>query len=219
MMSLRHSLFAVGLSLSVCLGGSFSILQPVTAQTLRPELRIGSAGAIVGELQATLRLLGYYSGEATGTYDEATVIAVYQFQKAANIPQTGIMDQRTWTTLFPIAAATTTAPTATTPTAKEPPKTTTTTTPPTAKPPATTSNTTPNTSFPKPETLPLLREAMEGESVSLLQRRLKTLGYYAGAIDGVFGRQTLLAVIEAQKAFKLDADGIVGVQTWKKLLE
>lgn len=211
MMSLRHSLFAAGLSLSICLGGSFSIFQPVTAQTLRPELRIGSTGAIVGELQATLRLLGYYSGEATGTYNEATVIAVYQFQKAANIPQTGIMDQLTWTTLFPISAATSTAPTASTPTP--------TTSAPAANTPATTPTTTQNTSSPKPENLPLLREAMEGESVSLLQRRLKTLGYYSGAIDGIFGRQTLLSVIEAQKAFKLDADGIVGVQTWKKLLE
>jgi peptidoglycan hydrolase-like protein with peptidoglycan-binding domain len=39
------------------------------------------------------------------------------------------------------------------------------------------------------------------------------------AIDGIFGRQTLLAVIAAQKAFKLDADSLVGIQTWRKLLE
>jgi peptidoglycan hydrolase-like protein with peptidoglycan-binding domain len=39
------------------------------------------------------------------------------------------------------------------------------------------------------------------------------------AIDGIFGRQTLLVVIAAQKVFKLDADSIVGIQTWRKLLE
>lgn len=167
---------------------------PATAQIIRPALRSGSEGSVVRELQATLQLLGFYSGEVTGTYDEATVIAVYRFQKAAQIPETGVADQTTWSTLFPTVAASEAA----TPT------------------PETNQSTTGQTS---PANLPLLREGMDGESVTFLQKRLKTLGYFSGVVDGVFGPQTLEAVIAAQTALKLDGDGIVGSQTWKKLLE
>lgn len=177
---------------------------PAIAQIIRPVLRSGSEGSVVRELQATLQLLGYYSGEVTGTYDEATVIAVYRFQKAAQIPETGVADQTTWSTLFPTVAA------------SEP------VTPTTGTPPATTTNqstTAATTSQTSPANLPLLKEGMEGESVTFLQKRLKTLGYFSGVVDGVFGPQTLEAVIAAQTALKLDGDGIVGSQTWKKLLE
>lgn len=178
---------------------------PATAQIIRPALRSGSEGSVVRELQATLQLLGYYSGEVTGTYDEATVIAVYRFQKAAQIPETGVADQTTWSTLFPTVAAS--APV--TPTTATPPTTTTTNQ----------STTTTTTSPVSPRNLPLLKEGMDGESVAFLQRRLKTLGYFSGTVDGVFGPQTLEAVIAAQTALKLDGDGIVGSQTWQKLLE
>lgn len=198
-MSLRHSLCSAGCALSVLFSlGLFAV--PATAQIIRPALRSGSEGTVVRELQATLQLLGYYSGEVTGKYDEATVIAVYQFQKAAQLPETGVADQTTWSTLFPTVA--TSQPV----------------TPATETPPATTT-TNPSATPTSPENLPLLKEGMNGESVTLLQKRLKTLGYFSGVVDGVFGPRTLEAVIAAQTAFKLDGDGIVGSQTWQKLLE
>jgi N-acetylmuramoyl-L-alanine amidase len=212
-MSLRYSLLSTGFVLSLFLGSTLSFsINPVTAQTLRPELRSGSTGTAVRELQATLKLLNYYSGEVTGTYDEATVIAVYHFQKAAKLPETGVMDQTSWTTLFPAIANPAPTPTATnsTPTTATAP-TPSTTTQNTATPAATSTQT--------PETLPLLKEGMSGDAVTLLQQRLKAKGFFSGVIDGVYGPQTLEAVIAAQTAFKLDGDGIVGVQTWKKLLE
>ncbi|MEB3226615.1 MAG: peptidoglycan-binding domain-containing protein [Synechococcus sp.] len=216
----RQTLFSVVLS-SLLVGSSSVVL----AQTSRPEIRIGSTGTIVSELQTTLRLLGYYSGETTGIYDEATVIAVYQFQKTAKIPETGVMDRTTWNTLLPNSSAnlpvadsspatsSTTSVTQGTSTADANTPTTTTTTPATTSPTTTAAAATTN-----PNTLPLLKEGMEGDAVKLLQTRLKALGYYDGTIDSVFGPNTRLAVIAAQTAFKLDGDGIVGPQTWSKLL-
>ena len=53
----------------------------------------------------------------------------------------------------------------------------------------------------------------QGEVVRTIQRRLKTWGYYDGAVDGVFGKQTEAAVIKFQKKNGAKADGIVGPET------
>lgn len=52
-----------------------------------------------------------------------------------------------------------------------------------------------------------------------LQIRLKKLGYYVGAIDGIIGVQTNQAIVQFQKNNGLMIDGIVGPQTTKKLIE
>ena len=57
-----------------------------------------------------------------------------------------------------------------------------------------------------------------GPTVELLQSTLKELGYYNGAIDGVFGVQTQRAVINFQKNNNLTPDGIVGPKTWNLLM-
>ncbi len=225
-MSTRQTVFNLGLSTALIFSSSLGLSPLVSAQAPRPELRIGSTGTVVQELQTTLRLLGYYSGETTGTYDEATVIAVYQFQKAGQIPQTGVMDSTTWETLFPISAANfpVAEGQAPTPATSSPITAAQNETPATPAQEATDSNETPSTSAKQtaastdPDTLPLLKEGMEGDSVKLLQTRLQALGYYTGNIDGIFGPNTRIAVIAAQTALKLDGDGIVGAQTWRKLL-
>ncbi|OKH19597.1 peptidoglycan-binding domain-containing protein [[Limnothrix rosea] IAM M-220] len=206
----RSSLLTAGLALTLAFGG---LSNGAIAQIIRPELRSGSTGTAVRELQATLKLLNYYTGEVTGTYDEATVIAVYRFQKAAQLPETGVMDRLTWATLFPTeppAAPITTTTTETTPTATEEPTET-------AETPDTTTAVAPSQRT--AETLPLLREGMDGEAVTFLQQRLKAKGFFPGTIDGIFGPQTLQAVIAAQTALNLDGDGIVGRQTWTQLLK
>ena len=86
-MSARQTVFNLGLSTALVVSSSLGLSPLVSAQAPRPELRIGSTGTVVQELQTTLRLLGYYSGETTGTYDEATVSAVYQFQKERDCSQ------------------------------------------------------------------------------------------------------------------------------------
>ena len=55
--------------------------------------------------------------------------------------------------------------------------------------------------------------------VYTLQRLLKELGHYNMEIDGLYGGGTEKAVIAFQKAKKIAPDGIVGQETWNKLLK
>ena len=57
-----------------------------------------------------------------------------------------------------------------------------------------------------------------GPTVELLQSTLKELGFYNGAIDGVFGIQTQRAVINFQRNNNLTPDGTVGPKTWNLLM-
>jgi uncharacterized protein (TIGR02594 family) len=50
-----------------------------------------------------------------------------------------------------------------------------------------------------------------------IQRRLKTLGFDPGPLDGVRGRLTIAAIRAFQVSVGLDADGIAGPQTLAKL--
>ena len=58
----------------------------------------------------------------------------------------------------------------------------------------------------------------ESAAVMQLQKLLSNMGYYAGTIDGTFGEATKTAVLRAQKAAGLKADGIVGKVTMSKLI-
>lgn len=53
-----------------------------------------------------------------------------------------------------------------------------------------------------------------------IQKYLKTLGYYDGTIDGVFGKKTTKAVENLQKAIGANVDGEItrGNKTWRFLL-
>lgn len=64
-----------------------------------------------------------------------------------------------------------------------------------------------------------LRSGDSGEAVAALQTRLQQLGYYSGAIDGVFGDGTEAAVRAFQAARGLEVDGIAGVATREALTD
>lgn len=67
------------------------------------------------------------------------------------------------------------------------------------------------------EPLQLLQEGSSGPLVKQLQQRLKDKGFNPGDIDGVFGLGTKASVRAFQKANGLEADGVVGPQTWNTL--
>lgn len=74
---------------------------------------------------------------------------------------------------------------------------------------------------PGPVTLsgcPTLKIGASGNISRLVQERLNALGFNCGAADGIFGEKTRVAVMVFQDSRGLSADGIVGQNTWRKLL-
>ncbi len=56
-----------------------------------------------------------------------------------------------------------------------------------------------------------------GDEVRRIQKKLKSLGYYKGAVDGVYGTGTQKAVRDFQKSCGITADGIAGPKTIRYL--
>ena len=166
----------------------------------RPVLRVGSQGNIVSELQAALKLLGYYRGNVDGIYSDNTAIAVAQFQRAAGLTADSIVGPNTWRRLFPSVSSR--VPTPTPPNVSN----------------RNVSVTNNISSQPQATSLPILRKGMQGDAVKLLQERLRKGGFFSGVVDGIFGLQTLKGVESAQTQLGLDLDGIVGPATWRALL-
>ena len=65
---------------------------------------------------------------------------------------------------------------------------------------------------------PTLKKGATGNITKLLQEKLVSLGYNTNGVDGIFGIGTEKAVISFQKNNGLVGDGIVGQNTWRKLL-
>jgi spore germination protein len=63
----------------------------------------------------------------------------------------------------------------------------------------------------------VLRLGSKGEDVASFQRALSQLGYAVGRADGVFGSQTLKALISFQREHNLYPDGIAGTKTFTTL--
>ncbi|MFC0211294.1 spore cortex-lytic enzyme [Paenibacillus chartarius] len=56
-----------------------------------------------------------------------------------------------------------------------------------------------------------------GGDVWDLQYRLKTVGFYTTALDGIYGNQTKSAVARFQQQYGLSVDGIAGGMTWQAM--
>ncbi|AFY31462.1 peptidoglycan-binding protein [Calothrix sp. PCC 7507] len=239
---------SIGSSAVVAIAAPQKIAQAIGADSInRPNLNIGSQGERVSELQAALKLLGFYTGAVDGIYKDATANAVSQFKQAAGLNPDSIVDANTWQRLFPsepvVASSTpvsqpkpTVVRTLNAPTQSgnvnrvvnskpepRPTKPRQTTTPRESKPvptritPILISERTPGIQY-TAEGLPILRLGNRGSEVVKLQTQLQRLGFLKGGIDGDFRATTDAAVKALQTRYGLEADGVVGGATWEILL-
>ena len=170
--------------------------RPTPPPVQEPEyqrLSYGDTGSMVRSLQKRLKSLGYYTGTVDGDYGTGTVAAVKKFQSIVGLSQSGVATVALQQELFSAGAPRYSPPATPKPTAAP-------------KPPAT----------PKPQYIKLERGS-SGSRVTRLQTRLKTLGYYSGAVDGAYGSGTVAAVKKFQKAIGLDRTGVATVALQKKL--
>ncbi|MFC7063378.1 spore cortex-lytic enzyme [Halobacillus seohaensis] len=65
----------------------------------------------------------------------------------------------------------------------------------------------------------VIQQGAVGKDVIELQARLKHLGFYTGAVDGVFGWGTYWALRNFQYEFGMDIDGLAGPQAKDKLVK
>lgn len=63
----------------------------------------------------------------------------------------------------------------------------------------------------------VLKTGMSDATVSVIQTKLKTFGYYFGEVDGAFGSATRQAVLNFQMDCDLVPDGVVGTDTFQAL--
>ncbi|MGI8504848.1 MAG: peptidoglycan-binding domain-containing protein [Hassallia sp.] len=191
-------------------------------------LERGDQGPSVRNLQQQLQRTGFYQAPVSQVFDFPTEDAVRRFQKSAGIPVDGVASTTTLQKLEswrassvgrqankPVVVNTQTE-------TKKPAQNTEVKKPPTTqatKPTQTTQakKTTSTTVATKRSNPNLLAKGDEGEEVRVLQEQLRVAGYYYGNSTGVFGPITEEAVKRFQQAYKLDADGVVGSETQRRL--
>lgn len=59
---------------------------------------------------------------------------------------------------------------------------------------------------------------MSGEDVKYMQSKLKELGFHKGRVDGNYGQDTLVSVVNFQREMGLKSDGVVSLQTWSQIV-
>ncbi len=159
-------------------------------------LKDGSRGERVTLLQTALELLGYDMGKIDGKFGSGTEKAVRAFQGDYGLEADGKAGKKTLTRLEAVLAG--------------------------DDVPSEDAGSSGDTGAPDdpgssgssviPERP--LRKGYTGEDVKVVQLRLKELGYYTGAIDGVYGSGSVAAVTTFQAMNGLTADGKAGSKTY-----
>ena len=168
------------------------VVTPSPTPTVQPPtktLRPGDKDDEVKLLQQRLKDLGYYTGNITGVYNDATTEAVKAFQKKSSLEEDGVLGPITRTVLYGVNAIYAV---------------------PTAIP---VSTPTPTTTPLTPENVIVIRAGSMGEVVRRLQARLQELGYYTSRLDGVYLTDDIEAVRAFQSANGLKVDGKAGYET------
>ena len=173
-------------------------------------MRIGDENSDVKKLQQALNILGYYDGKIDGIYGDGTTKAVTQYQKDEGLEADGYAGTSTVTSIFGSCN-----------------KTSMTTQPEPGSGASSSFGSSSSSSSSKYPTVSSIseigsapgtsREGDSGSNVVKLQQALECLGYYDGAIDGVYGEGTVAAVKQFQKKRNMKDDGIAGTSTIRVL--
>lgn len=149
----------------------------------------GDSGPAVTRLQDLLRNEGYFPIASTGYFGDVTQAALQDFQRAKGLTIDGIAGTNTFKALQPRSTPGTGTETGT----------------------GTGSGT--GTGTGTGTGSGTIREALafgdSGAQVSRLQDLLRRAGYFSGPSTGYFGAVTKDSVVRFQKAFRLNADGLV----------
>lgn len=159
------------------------------------QLRLGDSGVEVRNMQNRLKELGYYSGEDTGEFDEATQAALMEFEGHYYEKCYGVATVKLQALLFSqsaISAVSASQPEADPDAAIDPD----------AVPG------TEETPVPAPEQLVQLRLEDENDAVTRLQQRLQQLGYLYGSVTGRYDYYTCCAVMRFEAAYGRELTGI-----------
>ncbi len=162
------------------------------AATSKPILKEGMNGSAVKTLQSNLKRLGFFSQNPTGYYGDYTISAVKKFQKKYNIPATGVVATLTYNKLDALLKPA--AP------KKAPAK-------------STQSKITQKSVSSKIQKPNGLRKGSASQEVLKLQNNLTLLGYMKVPPTGNFGPITESALIQFQKYYKLDPNGVADSKT------
>ena len=167
-----------------------------------PIIKLGSKGSDVKKAQQLLIAKGYSCGAAgaDGDFGAATYNAVKKFQAANGLEADGVVGAKTWAALLKTEQ-----------------------TKPETKPEQTKPDKEPEKPVETTDSacivdLPIVRQGDNGFPVIAVQTLLGKHNFNVKYIDGDFGPDTLAKVKAFQKAKGLNADGIVGRDTWTKLL-
>ncbi len=153
-------------------------------------LKYGDSGEDVEKLQRALQIKGYSPGVVDGKFGKGTREALRNFQKKNKLTINGQADYATIKKLFGSVSQTT---------AQDDPA---------LKGITSISQlTVPNTT----------QKGNSGRHVKALQQALKLKGYFPWVIDSKYGDNTVEAVKNFQKRYRLQADGVAGFQTIKTL--
>lgn len=182
------------------------------SNSVKTYLQRGDSGSAVKDLQAKLNKCGYDCGTADGIFGAKTESAVIAFQKAKRLTADGLAGKETMAALntaySKVTSKTTSDESARTKWVKNLQKAI------GAKQDGIAGSETHSK-------CPTLKYGSTGTVVKLLQQYIDEFAGIdvSGGIDGDFGSGTKNAVIKFQKANGLSADGIVGRNTWKKILK
>ncbi|SCJ91682.1 peptidoglycan-binding protein [Neobittarella massiliensis] len=167
-------------------------------------LRLGSSGYDVTVIQNQLNRIrrNYPSipviNPVDGQFGSGTEAAVRAFQKAFNMTQDGIVGKGTWYKISYIYVA--------------------------VKKLAELGSEGEDIDVPDSPPSSVLREGDTGDGVKVVQYVLKSVAQFYDeipdlAVDGIFGPGTTTSVKAFQQYFGLPTDGIVGQETWNKLIQ